>query len=112
MPDFLPDFSTHVSASGSLCVSVVFVCGVRSRPESVPFRVSVQSSNTDIKGYYFSLWQALLPVSVPLIHLFNCFSYCGFTESFEIRKFVLSNAVLQGCFGLRQYKTPESPWIL
>lgn len=47
--------------------------------------------------------------SVLLIHLFNCLGYCGFTESFEMRKAVLSNAVLQGCFGLRQYKTPESP---
>lgn len=37
--------------------------------------------------------------SVPLIHLFNCLGYCGFTESVEIRKSVLSNAVLQGCFG-------------
>lgn len=60
MPDFLPDFSTHVSVSGSLCISVGFVRGVRSRPQSVPFHVSVQLSNTVVKGYYFSQRQALL----------------------------------------------------
>lgn len=43
--------------------------------------------------------------SVPLVCFFNCLGYCGFTKSFEMRKSVLSNVVvLQGCFGLRQYK--------
>lgn len=102
----LYDFSTHILVSDSFWVSTVFVCGVRTRPESVPFHVSVQLSNTVIKGYYFSSVASF--ASGCLFHwsvFFNCLGYCGFTKSFEMRKSVLSNVVvLQGCFGLRQYK--------
>lgn len=56
--------STHISITTSCWGPVASVGGRRPWPESVPFPVSVQLSNTIVKGYDFPHWQDLLLDSV------------------------------------------------